>query len=115
MVCMQPSRVVFCHGKTYVADRELGTITEIVFDDMYEVVSSEVIFTQPKMDQTILGLGCDPRDNDADFKLYYSHSQIYAHGGSSAPITFAGYIGSVLFQLRVLTCMLVCVIVHVFV
>ena len=103
-MCVQPSRVIFCHGKVYASNAYGGGITEFTVDSNYEVVASRVVVTTPEPFPTsssrtqwsILGLACDPRDNDEDFRLYFSHSLLYSQLGQR-PTEAAPYLGSVRF------------------
>jgi hypothetical protein len=98
---VQPVRVVFCHGKLYACNAYGGGITEFTFDSSWDVKAKRVVINTPapfkvanKSQWSILGLACDPRDDDADFKLYFTHSLLYGQQGT-APTTAAPYMGSV--------------------
>ena len=91
---MQPCRLKWCHGKLYVASAYAnggrpGGIHEYTLDSNYEVVSSRMVIPTPQPyaitstrgSWSILGLACDPRDSDDDWKLYFSLSPLYSQGG----------------------------------
>lgn len=90
----KPSRVVFCHGKAYVSHGYEGTIKEFTFNSNYNVVSERVLVKVPRPQSSVLGLACDYRDNDASFKLYFTHSWIFSQEGKE-PTKAAPYVGSV--------------------
>jgi hypothetical protein len=92
--CMQPSQVRFCHGKIYVANAYAsgaikGGITKFTVDSKYQVLSQRLVIPTPqpvpltanKAAWAILGLACDPRDDDTAFKLYFTLSPPYSQGG----------------------------------
>lgn len=111
---LQPSRVIFCHGKLYAANAyattELnGGIHEITVNSNYDVISRRMVVPTPQPIQlglgnvtewgafaawAILGLACDPRDTDENFKLYFTLSPLYAQGGKQRTIP-APYYGKV--------------------
>ena len=88
---LQPARLAWCHGKLYVAnayatgDGARG-IHEFIFDSNYEVLEKRLVMETPqpfppsneKMAWSILGLACDPRDDDRTFKLYFTLSPLYS-------------------------------------
>lgn len=88
---MQPARLAWCHGKLYVASAYAVAnttgrgIIEFTFDSNYEVVDQRLVIATPqpfppaneKMAWSILGLACDPRDDDRTFKLYFTLSPLY--------------------------------------
>lgn len=88
---LQPARLAWCHGKLYVSNayapgNTTGGIHEYVFDSNYEVLEKRLVIATPqpfppsndKMAWSILGLACDPRENDRTFKLYFTLSPLYA-------------------------------------
>ena len=88
--------MIFCHGSVFAAlnvQGGPGQIVRIEVDDNYNILSNTVIATLPKP-QVPLGLACDPRDDDANFKLYFSRSTLYAQGGNE-PYSPYGYDGQV--------------------
>jgi hypothetical protein len=104
---VQPARIVFCHGQAYVASAyaagpRLGGIHEYTFDSQYNVLAKRKIIDTPqpfaptnnKMAWAILGLACDPRDNDNNFKLYFTLSPLYSQGGEPPKLP-APYYGQV--------------------
>lgn len=107
LLCVQPCRLKFCHGKLYVASayangNRLGGIHEYTLDSNYEVVSSRMVIPTPqpytppstRSSWSILGMTCDPRDTDDDWKLYFSLSPLYSQGGEP-PNDPAPYDGAV--------------------
>eukprot|EP00892_Ulva_mutabilis_P000625 jgi/Ulvmu1/10563/UM065_0017.1 len=102
-----PARLAWCHGKLYVSGAyanaaNSGGLWEFTLDSKYEVVSKrEVIPTPMPFDLpaarsawSILGLACDPRESDDDWKLYFSLSPIFSHDGKypNVPAPYAGTI-----------------------
>lgn len=101
LLAVQPVRVIFCHGKLYASNAYGGGITEFQFDSSWDLKAKRVVTDTPapfkvvnKSQWSILGLACDPRDKDAQFKLYFTHSLLYGQQGT-APTTAAPYMGSV--------------------
>lgn len=91
-VCLQPSAVVFCHGRLYVASTAIsrnlagfpqqGYIYEYILDGDYKVTSYKLVSSIGPLVgnsriRTILGLACDPWDTSNDFKLYFSRSSLF--------------------------------------
>lgn len=80
----------------------VGGVWEYTLDSKYAVVSSrEVIptpqpfeLTGPRSAWSILGLTCDPRESDEDWKLYFSLSPLYTHDGKY-PTIASPYSGAV--------------------
>ena len=88
--------MIFCHGSVFASlnvQGGPGQIVRIEVDDNYNILSTTVIATLP-WPPVPLGLACDPRDDDANFKLYFSHSALYAQGGKE-PKSPYGYDGQV--------------------
>ena len=89
--------MVFCHGSVFASLNVKGgpgQIVRIEVDDNYNILSNTVIASLPAPGQTPLGLACDPRDDDANFKLYIGHSTIYAQYGKE-PVSPYPYDGKV--------------------
>lgn len=98
VLAVQPARLAWCHGKLYVAnayatgDGGRG-IHEYVFDSSYEVLEKRLVMETPqpfppsneKMAWSILGLACDPRDDDHTFKLYFTLSPLYTQVRCTVP------------------------------
>lgn len=111
---LQPSRKIFCHGKLYAANAYatseiVGGIHEIIVNSNYDIISRRMVIPTPQLVQlglgnvtawgafaawAILGLACDPRDSDDDFKQYFTLSPLYAQGGKQ-PTMPAPYYGKV--------------------
>lgn len=104
---MQPARLAWCHGKLYVSSAyangpRTGGVWEYVVDSKYEIVSQRQVIPTPQLyvpvgarsAWSILGMACDPRDVDGDWKLYFSLSPIYSHDGIY-PSKAAPYDGAV--------------------
>lgn len=111
MCNLQPARLAWCHGKLYVSGayanaQNAGGLWEYTLDSKYEVVSSrEVVATpqpyKPRAERSawsILGLACDPRESDDDWKLYFSLSPLFSHDGTY-PTIAAPYEGAVCHEL----------------
>ncbi|MFH0878989.1 MAG: malectin domain-containing carbohydrate-binding protein [Lentisphaerota bacterium] len=74
-------------GRLYVANL-LGTINAYSFDDHYNVTNTQAITVLESLpNNNILGIGFNPAEAAGPVRIYISHSQLYANGGSC----FTGY------------------------
>ena len=94
--------MVFCHGSIFASVSRSehdspGGIWRIEVTDEYDIIGTpKEIMSVPAPLNIILGLACDPRDDDVTFKLYFSHSRVYAEYGDTPKKKFP-YLGAVRF------------------
>ena len=60
----------------------------MVLDSMYNIVSDELLITFPAPKNGLLGIACDPHENDANFRLYVAHNKLDFSGNGGVPIDF---------------------------
>lgn len=83
-------------GRLYVGSTN-GTITALTLDNNSNVTETQVINTLSGLsNNNILGIAFNPFESTGQPRIYVSHSQLYANGGSSFPETeFSPYSGQV--------------------
>ena len=94
--------MVMCHGKFYAAVvhpdwNTPAQIVELIVDDTYATLEQKVIVTVPEPYTAVLGLQCDPRDHDENFKLYFAASVMY-HQDGLWPVSPYPYLSKVSFK-----------------
>ena len=90
--------MVFCHGSFYATTLNgqggPGKILKLNVDDTYSKLTTTLIVEVPAPMNAVLGLACDPRDDDSNFKLYFTHSAMY-HQKGAAPMSPYPYLSAV--------------------
>ena len=102
--------MIFCHGSIFASlivniqggQTQPGKIVRIEVTDTYDIISTTVIASIPPPMSSPLGLACDPRDDDVTFKLYFTHSALYAQGGQkpNSPYDYLAAVRQLLLLLK---------------
>ena len=60
----------------------------MVLDSTYNIVSDKLLIAIPAPKNGILGIACDPHENDATFRLYIAHNALDRTRNGGKRITF---------------------------